>query len=196
MNAPVRYAELRAEPEAYRHRFTLDELLAIQDAGIIDGKRLELIDGEIVHMATDGELHRRWANELTLWFAHRLDPSLPRFLVSTTLPLGSAWAPSPDFYIYPAEADEADVTAANVLLVIEESDSSLRKDLKAKPEDYARYGVREYWAIALRAKRLYVHRNPRSDGYESVQVFERDQPVSALLIPGLTLRIADLPRVG
>lgn len=196
MNAPVRHAELRANPEAYRHRFTLEELLAIQDAGILDGERLELIDGEIIHMASDGELHRRWANELTLWFARRLDPNHHRFLVSTTLPLGSGWGPSPDFYVYPADVDEGHVSGANVLLVVEESDSSLRKDLKAKPEDYAHYGVREYWAIDLRAKRLHVHRDPRPNGYGSIEVIERDQPVSALLIPGLTLRIADLPRVG
>lgn len=196
MNAVVRQTEFVPFAEPRRHRFTLEEVLAMQGAGILHDRRTELIDGEIVHMATDGELHRRWSNELTLWLARRLDPERHRFLVSTTLPLGEGWAPSPDFYIYPAEIDEGAVAAGNVLLVVEESDSSLRRDLKAKPDDYARYGVQDYWAIDLNARRLHVHRDPSPEGYRSVEVFEREQAVDALLVPGLTLRLADLPRVG
>ena len=196
MNAVVRQTEFNPSPAPGRHRFTLEEVLAMQDAGILDGERTELIDGDIVHMPEDGELHRRWANELILWFARRLDPGQHRFLVGTTLPVGTGWAPSPDSYVYPANVDEGAVNGSNVLLVVEESDSSLRRDLQAKPDDYARHGVREYWAIDLNARRVHVHRDPGSDGYRSVQAFERDQPVAALLIPDLTLRLADLPRVG
>lgn len=196
MNAVVRQTEFALPAEPRRHRFTLEEVLAIQAAGILDGERTELIDGEIVHMPSDGELHQRWSRALTLWLAKTLDPDRHAFLVSTTLRVGVSWAPSPDFFVYPAEADEGEVTAENVLLVVEESDSSLQHDLRAKPADYARHGVREYWAIDLNARRIHVHREPGPDGYVSVQVFERDQPAPALLIPGLTLRLADLPRVG
>ena len=50
--------------------------------------------------------------------------------------------------------------------------------------------------IDLNARRLHVHREPSPDGYRSVRAFEREAAVDALLIPGLTLRLADLPRVG
>ena len=48
----------------------------------------------------------------------------------------------------------------------------------------------------MEAERVHVHRAPGPEGYGSVEVFERDQLVEALLIPGLALRLADLPRVG
>lgn len=104
--------------------------------------------------------------------------------------------PSPDFHVYPAALSEGQVHGPEMLLIIEQADSSLSRDLGSKAALYASHGVHDYWVIDLNERRTHVHREPSPEGYASIQVFERDQAVRALLIPGLSLRISDLPRVG
>lgn len=196
MNAPVQHASLLEPEEPRKHRFTFDELLGIQALGLLGEGRIELVAGEILHMPADGELHRSWTLELAAWFAEQLDFKRYALLTNTTLNTGLEWFPSPDFYVHDRAIPHANVRAPDLLLLIEQADTSLERDLKEKASDYAESGIRDYWVIDLNARRVHVHRDPGAKGYTSVEVFERDQPVSALLIPGLTLRIADLPRVG
>lgn len=74
MNALVRPSELTAaDVEPRRHRFTPKQVLAIQDTGILGDGRIELMDGEIIHMPADGELHRSWTRALTRWLANNLE---------------------------------------------------------------------------------------------------------------------------
>ena len=68
--------------------------------------------------------------------------------------------------------------------------------MRLKADLYARHGVRDYWVIDLNARRMHVHRAPSPDGYADVSIADAATPVEALLIPGLVLRLADLPRVG
>ena len=197
MNALVRPSELVAEAaEPRRHRFKFDELLTIQAAGILGDRRTELMDGEIIDMPTDGELHQQFSIQLTTWLATSLDLSRYAFVGNTTLKLGEEWAPSPDFRVFSAETDGTRLTGDEVLLAIEEAHTSLTYDLTDKAAAYGAYGIRDYWVIDLEARRTHVHREPSSAGYGSVALFERDQVLDALLIPGLSLRLADLPRVG
>lgn len=111
--------------------------------------------------------------------------------------LSPYWAPSPDWYVFSADLAEGEVDGDNVLLVIEQADSSLRTDLNDKAALYARHGVRDYWVLDLEARRVHVHRGPTPDGYaETLPPFGADQPVEALLIPGLSLRLDQLSRVN
>jgi Uma2 family endonuclease len=87
------------------------------------------------------------------------------------------------------------VHGGDVLLAIEQSYSSLRSDLGEKADLYARFNVRDYWAIDLEERRVHVHRDPTSEGYRTKRRFEAGETVEAALIPGLTLRLADLARV-
>ena len=51
------------------HRFTVAEFLEVAATDAFDGRRIELIEGEIVDMPADGVLHRRWTAGLTVWLA-------------------------------------------------------------------------------------------------------------------------------
>ncbi len=196
MNAVVRKTEFVPFAEPRRHRFTLDELLAIEAIGLFRDVRTELMDGEIIEMPTNGELHQQFSIQLTKWLARNLDLSRYDFVGATTLKLADEWAPSPDFRVFAVEDDGTRLTGDQVLLAIEEAHSSLNYDLNDKAAAYATYGIRDYWVIDLERRRLHLHRDPGPDGYRSVEVFEREEPAAALLIPGLSLRLADLPRVG
>lgn len=68
-------------------------------------------------------------------------------------------APREDFYRrkHPAPAD--------VLLLIEVSDSTLRYDLGMKVPLYARHGIRELWVVDLQHGELHAFGSPQDGQY-------------------------------
>ena len=190
MNAILRQSEV------VPHRFTVAEFLEIAATDAFADRRIELIEGEIVDMPADGALHRRWSGALNAWLARDVDLDRHVVIYNTTLELSDHNAPNPDVQVYAAVMREEDVHGEQVLLAIEQADTSLKKDLRLKADLYARHGVRDYWVIDLKARRVHIHRSPGVDGYADVTVADAATPVEALLIPGLVLRLVDLPRVG
>jgi Uma2 family endonuclease len=82
--------------------------------------------------------------------------------------------------------------AADVLLLIEVADTTLRLDRGVKIPLYARVGVREVWLIDLTTARLEVHREPLDDRYANVGILSRGERVSPEAFPDLSLAVAEL----
>ena len=82
-----------------------------------------------------------------------------------------------------------------MLLAIEVSDSTLAKDLHLKRPGYEKAGVRELWVMDVENKINLVHRLNPEGAYGEPLKIAFDQEVEALLIPGLKLRLSDLPRL-
>ncbi len=196
MNAVVRPTDLATAVEEPRHRFTVADVEAMMRAGLVEeGAREELIEGELVTLPEGGELHRDYSAVLGRWLFRALDDSFV-VMPGTTLVLSDHNAPSPDWCVFDASLKTGDVRGPDVVLAIEQADSSVRRDLGWKAKLYARHGVRGHWVIELDAARIHVHRGPGAEGFTSVETFEREDVASSLLVPGLSLRLADLPRVG
>jgi Uma2 family endonuclease len=86
-----------------------------------------------------------------------------------------------------------DVPAGKDLrLIIEVSVSTLRDDLRTKSELYARAGVPEYWVLDVIGRRIYVHREPTSGIYASVEVHDEDASVAASAVPAVLVNVTDL----
>ena len=75
--------------------------------------------------------------------------------------------------------------------MIEVAKSSLDFDLGTKSATYARHGVREYWVVNAETLVTTVHRGPAADGYADRQAGP-DERLVPLLVPGMTIRLADL----
>src|SRR5579863_6713410 len=96
MNAPAR---LQTEPQ--RRLFTVDEVLAIQRAGVFeDDRKFELIEGELILMRSRLNRHELYKNQLTQAF-YRLLPSDVAAWVEPTLYLPPHNAPDPDLMVFP-----------------------------------------------------------------------------------------------
>ena len=183
--------------ETVPHLFTVADMRAMVRAGVIEeGARVELIEGELIEMPADGPLHNEWSSALGFWLYRALDPESCKIIPGSTLVLSERNAPKPDYYVVPIDFDFEVGGGQDVLLALEESDTTLRRDLGWKADLYARSGIRDYWAIDLKAKRLHVLRRAKAGRYTDVQDHDAEQSVEALLIPGLVLRLADLPQVG
>ena len=202
MNAPlpVRTVELpetwawKGPPEPASHRFTLDEVLAIQAAGIIHpDARIELLDGEIIDMPEEGALHVWFKVELVRFLVPILPDNL-RLAPDATLSLAPTEAPDPDIYIFPTGLQLRLTPGPELRLIIEIADSSLTHDLRRKADKYASNGVPEYWVIDIRGRRTFVHLQPEDGAYLERAVVAFDQPLTPTRIDGVRLVIADLPR--
>lgn len=137
-----------------RRRFTVAEIEAMVEAGILDQKeRFELI-GEVVPMAAKGYVHERLKNTLNIYWAQRL-PADVRFALETTFRMSVDTFVEPDFVFWRTKDGLASLKPATALLAVEVADLSLRWDLGRKAMVYAAHEVREVWVI--NAKSLVTH---------------------------------------
>jgi Uma2 family endonuclease len=169
-----------------RRKFTAEDVQDMLKAGILThDDRVELIEGELVEMAAHGPVHRDLDQKLITWFIrHALDgvavaPPGP-------LRLGPRNEPEPDFFLFPETLGVNAVKGPDTLLVVEISDTTLRKDVKLKGPLYARHGVREYWVIDVDGRQTRVFSNPGPQGYPEPRLVDF---ASALDAPGVKERL-------
>jgi Uma2 family endonuclease len=154
-------------------------------------KGLELIDGDLIQMPAEGDLHVTLKVRLNRWLVRAAPDDV---LVAPEAPLKlseSDW-PEPEFFLYPASVAAADVRGPDALLVIEIGVSSLAYDLAEKAELYARHGVREYWVVDPAAARTHVHRGPEGARWTQVSAIPADQTINPQALEGLIFRLSDL----
>ena len=189
--APFRYD---GPPTPEPHRFTLDDVLRLQAAGVIDfDARIELLDGEIIDMPEERELHVWFKVELNRFFVRALGDEY-RLAPDATLSLAPHDAPEPDIYIFPVGAPLRLTPGHSLRLLVEISDSTLDHDLKRKAKKYAGYDIAEYWVIDVQNRRTHVHLRPEGEGYLERRVVSFDEVLTPTLIEAITLVISDLPR--
>jgi Uma2 family endonuclease len=167
--------------ELVRHRFTVDEVLAMQEAGVIDGGDYELIDGDLCVVAAKKNDHEIVKRRLNAWLIRNLASNLC-VAVEASLFLDGSNAPEPDLMVHADALLPEQVRGADVHLLIEIADQTLIKDLRTKAALYATHGVSLYWVIEAATRRTHVHAGPQADGsWTSITVLEADQPLS---VPG------------
>jgi len=144
--------------------FTVAEVEAMVAAGVMDeDERVELIGGSwFPCRRREANTRRSRARSSTAGFARPKDCRLTQ---ETTFRLSEDTYLEPDIVIYPRATGLRGPTGANVLLVVEISDSSQRYDMGRKAALYASFGVRELWVIDAARLAARVFRDPAPDGY-------------------------------
>lgn len=164
-----------SEDLPHRHRITVDEYYRMAQRGSFAPEaRMELIDGEIIDVAPIGSLHMavvdRLQEVLTLTFTGR---AIVR--IQGAVRLGDLSMPQPDVVLLKRRDDfysRTFATAADALLVVEASDTTLRYDLDRKVSLYARHAVAEAWVIDVQSKRVHTFRAPQAGVYTETSVIE------------------------
>ena len=101
--------------------------------------------------------------------------------------------PEPDvLWLRPGRYRESHATAADVLLLIEVSDSSVGYDTGIKVEVYAEAGVSEYWVVDVGSRQVRVYSNPDGKLFRSVRVVEVTGSLSPGCLPSASLNLIDL----
>ena len=187
MNAPV--CPLADLP---RRLFTTQDVFRMVEAGVMQSdENVELIEGELVVMAAKKNGHEIFKSALLEWLVKgKADDQ--RVGVETTLYLAEMLFVEPDLMLYPRALKPQELSGGDITLLIEVSDDSLSRDLGLKAAIYADHGVRDYWVVDVEARRVIVHRDPTDERYRSVERYEADTEIAALLAPDLAMKLADL----
>ena len=166
-----------------RRRFTIAEVEAMVAAGVMEeDERVELIGGELVPMSPKGNHHEVMkAALLRRWY--RAVPDDLDLVPETTFRLSEDTYLEPDVVIFPRASGLRGLTGANVLLVVEIADSSLRYDTGRKAALYASFGIRELWVIDAVRLTTRVFREPAADGYRNARDFAPTDQLAPLIAP-------------
>jgi Uma2 family endonuclease len=174
MSAAILPASL-ATDSLRRKRFTRGEVDRMQELGIFDGQRCELIDGELIDKMGQNPPHAQAIRRLFAWLTGLFGPD--RLQIQSPIevkPGDSEWSlPEPDVAILAeagGEYGKRHPRGDELLLIAEVADTSLRQDLTKKRDLYARASVVEYWVLDLQSRRLVVHRNPGQGEYRETEI--------------------------
>jgi Uma2 family endonuclease len=176
-----------------RRRFTVAEVEAMVAAGVMEeDERVELIGGELVPMSPKGNHHEIVKTALLRrWF--RAAPAEIELTPETTFRLSEDTYLEPDVVVYPRTSGLRGLTGANVLLVVEIADSSLRYDTGRKAALYASFGIRELWVIDAVRLTTRMFRDPAADGYRSARDFGPADRLTPQIAPeAFALRLDEL----
>jgi len=176
-------------------QWTREECQALQDSGLVERERYELIEGELVRKVSKSSRHIRTLS-LLIRFLTRVfedtvlqEPSILAAPADTPTSL-----PEPEAVVLSLVVDTlAELPQpAQIRLIAEVSDSSLRFDLTTKAALYARAAIPDYWVIDLNARRIIVHRDPRDGAYHSIAAYAESEQVAPLASPDQSVLVGDL----
>ena len=160
-------------------KWSVDDYHRMVEVGILSGRPVELLGGEIVEMSPETPIHYSTAKRGTKYLAELLSGKADvRFNGPITL---SDSEPEPDIAIvrlpessyynrHPGPKD--------IFWIVEVAKTSLKKDLEIKLAIYATAGIQEYWVLDLSTKQVIVFRNPQEGKY-----IEESKIASGIITP-------------
>ena len=196
--APVRPAATPDSPTPShpaaptRRRFTVAEYYAMAEAGVLaPDERVELLDGEIIVMPPIGDWHASRVKRLN---NSMLPPLEGRAIVSVQDPtrLDDASEPEPDIMLLRWRDDFYEgghPGPADVLLLIEVSDTTVDYDRGAKLSAYAAAGIPEVWIVNRPDRRIESYSDPTGDAYATVRYYEPGESISPQAFPDVILQV-------
>jgi Uma2 family endonuclease len=178
-----------------RHRITVHEYHRMAEVGLLaPDARVELIEGEIIDMAPIGKTHTSIVDQLTRLFVRAVgDDAIVR--VQGSVRLSQMSEPEPDLVLLKPRPDfyrNEFASAADTLLVIEVSDSTLRYDRDFKVAFYARHGVPEVWIVDVQNDQLLVYVSPSDGAYGRQTSVARPETMVVTALPGVSVDLASV----
>lgn len=172
--------------------WTKKEYYKLIDIGFFNGKRAELIEGEIIEMSPMKTPH---AVAIGLIESILREVFGNKHTVRGQLPIdfGEINEPEPDVAVVKGNPrDYLESHPQTAELVVEISASTLSYDRNIKGKLYARNNIQDYWIVDLRKRCVEIYRSPKFDKYENVSVFTETEEVSPLAKSDAKIKVADL----
>lgn len=160
---------------AIRHRFSIEEFERLYQ----DVQNIELLEGEIYQMSPIGPKHTFHVGGLNALLVVKFG-ARGLVLPQSALKLSESSEPQPDLLLVSLPKErylERLPEPADVLLLIEVSDSTLKYDREQKLPVYAEAGIPEYWIRNLLDDTLEVYQEPIGRNYRSRTLYRTGEPV-------------------
>ena len=174
------------------YKWSIEEWHELVNSGLLEGKPVEFLEGEIVEMSPEGIEHS-YTNRSVVKYLRQLLEGKAEIIQAQPITLDNS-EPEPDITI--ARLPETIYRQhhpypQDIYWLIEVSNKTLQKDLNQKIATYARNGIPEYWVIDLVNKKLITHTQRRNNSYSQV-VEHRTGTVSPLAFPSIAISLNKL----
>ena len=179
------------------HRIDFTELCRLYETGALDSDaRVELIDGVIIDMEPTGIDHEWAVGRLSALF-HALLGDTVTIRTQGGLPLNEWNWFVPDIVLLKGpdmRYRHRHPSPEDVLLVIEVSDTTLRKDLKTKLPTYAALEATEAWVLDVLSMELHMQRASEGGGPPKTQTLALTRSTRLPLhgVPGVEVDLSSL----
>ncbi len=187
-----------AENDAVKVRkWNQEEYYKMAELGFFHGKRVELIEGEIIEMSPMKSPH---ATSVSLVGEILREIFQKDYFVRSQLPMSFSknTEPEPDIAVIKGKIrDFAEKHPKTAELIIEVSDATLSYDRTAKAGIYAKNEIQDYWIVNVKNSCLEVYRHPINNKnlgfvYSERTIFTEKDTVSPLAAPKAKIKVADL----
>lgn len=174
------------------YKWSIEEWHELVNSGLLEGKPVEFLEGEIVEVSPEGIEHS-YTNTSLVKYLRGILVNLAEIIESHPITLDNS-EPEPDIAIvrlpltiyrshHPYPED--------IYWLVEISNRTLKKDLEQKTITYARNGIPEYWVIDLVNKKLIVHTQVQNNGYAQITEYTTGT-VSPLAFPNIAIALNEL----
>ncbi len=188
----------RFAPDWPLRRFSLDDYHQLIEIGFFHPEeRLELIEGTLRDMSPISPRHAAAIAKLINLLVDCLG-SEAQIRTQSPISLPSKESePEPDFALVVPDADfysAGHPEVADVFLVAEVAQSSLRYDREVKIPLYAAAGIREYWIVNLIDDVIEIYRQPTvlasgAAGYAEKLIFAGDEQIAPEAFPDCVVAV-------
>ncbi len=152
------------------YKWSLAEWHELVESGLLEGKPVEFLEGEIINMSPEGVPHRHTNHKVVKYLRKLLDGKAEIY-ESHPITLDNS-EPEPDIAIVRLPETIYDTHhpyPEDIYWLVEISKQTLKFDLEQKATIYARNDIAEYWVIDLVNNKLLVHTQPSNDSYNRIQ---------------------------
>jgi len=179
-------------------KWTREQYYKLSELGYFEGKRVQLIFGEIIEMGNQNRPHAL-AIGLVLDVLQVVFAGVGFLEVQTPQPTDDS-DPEPDVRVVAGKRrDYPDDHPRSALLVVEVADTSLFYDTTTKAELYATAGIADYWVLDVENRQLHIFRDPvalpaglGATAYGTHITLDATFTVSPLAAPSAIIAVADL----
>ena len=183
-------------PDVEIRRWTVREYDRMGELGFLTPEdRVELLAGFIVNKEVNHPPHAGTVRRLTRFFILREND---RWITSCQLPVRlprQRSEPEPDVVLARPVDDgytSRHPAAADVFLLVEVANTSLRTDRNTKLAIYARAKIPEYWIVNVPEKVIEIYRDPVAGRYRKIQTARPGETCAPAVFPDATLNVSEL----
>jgi Uma2 family endonuclease len=184
-------------PTVAVRRLSVQDYHQMAESGILQpDERVELLEGQMIQMAAKGTAHSAAVTRIEQLLRNRLgNRVLLRF--QDPVRLDDYSEPEPDVAVVQPNTllyEDHHPTPAEVFLLIEVADTSLKFDCEVKALAYSRSGITDYWVLDVSDRKLHVYRVPSADGYQSEAILAEALTIAPLAFPECIIAVREMLR--
>lgn len=175
--------------------WTRADCVRMGEAGLLPDK-YELVVGEVISKMGQNLPHALAVTLVSDWLTQVFGRGFA--ITNTSIDVAPednpTSEPEPDVTVLGMSAFElrGNPLPADIQLLLEVPDTTLRYDLSVKRDLYARARIPEYWVLDLRSKRFHIFRDPAEGTYRSHETREGDQRITAPGKPEAAISVSAL----